>query len=91
MIGHVGFLGAIFPWLIFIIFLCWCLSIWVCGDNRLRYSSLGLSCLSGNFVPELLFAVCRFRECWLSLAPFNDLFGGSIQEGMLANIESWKK
>ena len=48
-------------------------------------------CLGGNFIPELLFAVCIFRECWLSVAPFPDLFGGYVQEGMLANVESWKK
>ena len=27
MTGHLGFLGGILPWLIFIIFLCWCLHI----------------------------------------------------------------
>ena len=91
MTGHLGFLGDIFPWLIFIIFLCWCLSIWVCGDNRSRYWSLGLSYLSGNFIPELLFAVCIFRECCMSVAPFGYLFGGYVQEGMLANVESWEK
>ena len=62
----------------------------VCGDNRSRYWSLGLSFLGCNFIPELLFAVCIFRECWLSVAPFTDLFGGYVQEGMLANVESWK-
>ena len=24
-------------------------------------------------------------------APFTDLLGGNVQEGMLANVESWKK
>ena len=85
MTGHLGFLGDIFPWLIFIIFLCWCLSIWVCDDNRSRYWSLGLSYLSGNFIHELRFDVCIFRECWQSAAPFTDQFDGCVQEGMLAN------
>ena len=91
MTGHLGFLVDIFSWIIFIIFLCWCLSIWVCGDNRSRYRSLGLSYMSGNFVPELLFAVCIFSEFWLSVAPFSDLSGGYVQEGMHANVESCKK
>ena len=90
MTGHIGFLGYIFPWLIFIIFLCWCLSIWVCNDNSFRYWSLDLSYLSGNFITVLLFAVCIFREFWLTVAPFTDLFGGYVQEGMIANVESWK-
>ena len=25
------------------------------------------------------------------VSPFTDLFGGYVQEGMLANVESWKK
>ena len=85
--GHLGFLGDILPCLIFIIFL----SIWLFGDNSSRYSSLGLSYLSGYFIPELLFALCKFRECWLSVAPYSVLFGGYVQEGMLANVESWEK
>ena len=84
--GQLGFLGDIFSWLILIIFLFWFLSIWVCGDNRSRYWSLGLSCLGVNFIPELLFAVCIFREFWLSASIFPDLFGGYVQEGMLANV-----
>ena len=50
-----------------------------------------MSCLGGNFIPELQFAVCIFREFWLSVAPFTDLFGVYVQEGMLANVERWKK
>ena len=91
MTGHFEFLGDIFPWLIFIIFLFWCVHIWVCGDNRSRFWSLGLSYLGGNFIPALLFAVCIFRECWLRFASFTDLFGGYVQEGMLENVESWEK
>ena len=49
-----------------------------------------MSYLSGNFIPELQFAVCIFRECWLSVAPFGYLFGGYVQEGMLDNVETWK-
>ena len=77
--GYLKLLGDIFPWFIFIIFLLWCLGIWVCDDNRSRYLSLDLSCLGGNFIPEILFAVCIFRECWQSVAPFPDLFGGYVQ------------
>ena len=47
--------------------------------------------LGGNFIPELLFVVCIFTGCWLSVAPFTDLFCGYVQEGMLANVESWEK
>ena len=88
--GHLGFLVDIFSWLMRIIFLCWYLSIWVCGDMS-RYLSLGLSCLGGNFIPKVLFAVCIFRECWLRFSHFTDLFGGYVQEGMLAHVESWQK
>ena len=63
----------------------------VCGDNKSRYWSLGFSYLSSNFIPELLFVVCIFRECWLTVASFSDFFGVYVQEGMLANVESWKK
>ena len=53
--------------------------------------SLGLSCLGGNFIPKVLFAVCIFRECLLRFPHFTDLFGGDVQEGMLAHAESWQK
>ena len=91
MTGHLGFLGDIFPWLIFIIFLCWCQGIGGCGDNRSRYLSLDFSCLAGNFIPELLFAVCIFRKFWLGVAPFTDLYGGYVHSRMCAIIESWNK
>ena len=91
MSGYLGFLDDLFHWLIFIIFLCWCLGIWISGDTRSIYLSLGLSCLGDNFIPELLFAVGIFRECWLSVVHFSDLIGGYVQEGMLANVESRKK
>ena len=50
-----------------------------------------MSYLDDNFIPELLFAVCIFRECCLSVALFTDWFGGYVQEGILANVEIWKK
>ena len=68
--------------------MCWCLGVWVSGDNRFRNWSLGLSCLGGNFILELVFAVCIFSQYWLSVAPFTDLFGVYVQEGILDNVES---
>ena len=64
------------------------ISTWFWGNNRSRYWSLGLSGLGGNFIPELLFVVCIFTGCCLTVAPFTDLFCGYVQEGMLANVES---
>ena len=71
----------------FIIFLCWWLGLWISGDARSIYLSLGLSCLGDNFIPDLLFDVCIFREFWLSVSVFTDLFGGYVQEGVLAKVE----
>ena len=33
----------------------------------------------------------RFSECWLSVSPCTDLFGVYVQEGMIANAESWER
>ena len=84
-------IGDIFPLFIFIIHLWWCLGIWVCGDNCSRYWSLCLSCLGGNYITEIVFAVLILTECWLHFAPFTYLFGGYVQERMLPNVESWEK
>ena len=43
------------------------------------------------FIPGLLFDIWICRECCLSVASFTNLFGGYVQEGMLANVESWEK
>ena len=43
--------------------------------------------MGGSFVPGLLFDVW----IWLSVASFTELFGGYVQEGMLANVGSWEK
>ena len=47
--------------------------------------------MGGNIILELLFAFCIFRQYCLSVAHFTDLFGGYVQEGMLANVGSWKR
>ena len=43
------------------------------------------------FIPGLLFDIWICRECWLSVASFTELFGGYVQERMLANVGSWEK
>ena len=43
------------------------------------------------FIPGLLFDIWICRECCLSVASFTNLFGRFVQEGMLANVESWEK
>lgn len=50
-----------------------------------------MSYLGGSFDPGLLFNVWICREPWLSVASFTDLFVWYVQEGMLANVESWEK
>lgn len=47
--------------------------------------------MGGSFVPGLLFDVWICREIWLSVASFTELFGGYVQERMLANVGSWEK
>ena len=88
MTGHLGFLDDKFPWLIFIVFLCWCPEIWVCGNNRSRYRSLGLSYLSGNFIPELPTVVCICRKCWLSVAPLLNCLVGMLKSEFLLMLKT---
>ena len=47
--------------------------------------------MGGSFVSGLLFNVWICRESWLSVASFTELFGGYVQERMLANVGSWEK